>query len=183
MVKELRIYYEGDKRLKPGFHKFLSDVVKAARTRGCKFQPVEANGTPVQDFRDALKIHRDAWNVLLLDSEDAQEFQLRRKSLEGCDPDSIFWMVQIMESWFLADVDALKAVFKVGLSESALRGNPNVEDIPKEDVLGRLNKAANGEYHKVNHGVKLLELIDPAKVRKAAPNCDRMFRLILAKLG
>jgi hypothetical protein len=125
MVKELRIYYEGDKRLKPGFHQFLGDVVKAARMRGCKFQSVEANGTPVQDFRDALKIHPDAWNVLLLDSEDAQESQLRRKSLEGCDPESIFWMVQIMESWFVADVDALKAVFKVGLSEGALRGNPH----------------------------------------------------------
>jgi hypothetical protein len=179
MVKELRIYYEGDKRLKPGFHKFLSDVVKAARTRGCKFQPVEANGTPVQDFRDALKIHPDAWNVLLLDSEDAQEFQLRRKSLEGCDPDSIFWMVQIMESWFLADVDALKALF----GGSPSKGNPKVEEIPKADVLERLNKAANGEYHKVKHGTKLLGLIDPSKVRNAAPHCNRMFNQILAKLG
>jgi hypothetical protein len=91
-------------------------------------------------------------------------------------------MVQIMESWFLADVDALKAVFKSGLSEAVLRGNPNIEEIPKADVLERLNKAADGEYHKVKHGMKLLELIDPAKVRKAAPNCERMFRLILARL-
>ncbi len=28
--------------------------------------------------------------------------------------------------------------------------------------MERLNKAANGEYHKVKHGTKLLELIDPA---------------------
>jgi hypothetical protein len=91
-------------------------------------------------------------------------------------------MVQVMESWFLADVDALKTVFK-GLSEAAVRGNPNVEEIPKADVLERLNKAANGEYRKVKHGTRLLELIDPAKVRKAAPNCDRMFNVILAKLG
>ena len=183
MVTELRIYFEGDRGLKLGLHKFLKDIVEVARSQRCKFQLVEANGSPVQDLRDALKTHRDAWNVLLLDSEDPQELQLRKESLEGCDAESVFWMVQIMESWFLADVDALKAVFKVGLSESALRGNPNVEDIPKEDVLGRLNKAANGEYHKVNHGVKLLELIDPAKVRKAAPNCDRMFRVILARLS
>jgi uncharacterized Fe-S cluster-containing radical SAM superfamily protein len=117
--------------------------------------------------------------VLLLDGEDPQEFQLRRKSLEGCDPDSIFWMVQIMESWFLADVDALKSLFGGSLS----KGNPKVEEIPKEDVLERLKKAANGEYHKVKHGIKLLELIDPARVRKAARNCDRMFRLILARLS
>jgi hypothetical protein len=57
-----------------------------------------------------------------------------------------------------------------------------VEEIPKANVLERLKKAANGEYHKVKHGMRLLELIDPAKVRKPAPNCDRMFRLFLARL-
>jgi hypothetical protein len=112
--------------------------------------------------------------VLLLDSEDPQEFQLRKKGVEGCDPDSIFWMVQIMESWFLADVDALKALFGGSLS----KGNPKVEEIPKADVLERLKKVANGEYHeyhKVKHGTKLLGLIDPVKVRRAAPHCQRMF--------
>lgn len=176
---ELRLYFEGDNGLKPGFHKFLKEIVDVARSQRCKFQLVEANGNPVQDFRDAFKTHRDAWDVLLLDSEDPQEFQLRKKSLEGCDPDSIFWMVQIMESWFLADIDALKALF----GGSVTTGNPNVEQIPKEDMLERLKKAANGEYHKVKHGTKLLGLVDPAKVRKAAPHCDRMFTAILARLG
>jgi hypothetical protein len=182
MVTELRVYFEGDNKLKPGFHKFLKEIVEVARSQRCRFQPVEANGTPIQDFLDALKTHPNAWNVLLLDSEDPQELQLRKKRLEGCDQDSVFWMVQIMESWFLADVDALKAVFKAKLSEAVLSWNPKVEQIPKEDVLERLQKAANGEYDKVKHGKKLLELIDPAKVRKAAPNCERMFTLILAEL-
>jgi hypothetical protein len=183
MVKELRIYFEGDNRLKPGFHKFLREIVEVARSQRCKFQPVEANGTPVHDFRDALKTHPDAWNVLLLDSEGPQEFQFRKKSLEGCDPGSIFWMVQIMESWFLADVDALRALYKGRFSDSALGWNTKVEEIPKVDVLERLKRVSGGEYHKVRHGTKLLELIDPAKVRNAAPNCDRMFKVILAKLS
>jgi Domain of unknown function (DUF4276) len=164
MVTKLRIYFEGDDGLRPGFDLIATD------------------GTPVEDFRDALKTHSDAWNVLLLDSEDPQEFRLRKQGLQDCDQDSVFWMVQTMESWFLADLDALKAVFK-GLNEAVVRGNPNVEEIPKGDLRERLDKAASGEYHKVKHGVKLLALIDPAKVRKAAPNCDRMFRLILARLG
>jgi hypothetical protein len=179
MVTELRIYFEGDARLRPGFRQFFSEIAEAASGKKCHFDLIATEGTPAQDFRDALKTHSDSWNVLLLDSEDPQEFQLRKKSLDGCDQDSIFWMVQIMESWFLADVDVLMALFKSSLT----KGNPKVEEIPKDDVMGRLEKAANGEYHKVKHGLKLLETIDPAKVRQAAPNCDRMFRLILARLS
>jgi hypothetical protein len=136
MVMELRLYFEGDNGLKPGFHKFLKEIVDVARSQRCKFQLVEANGNPVQDFRDALKTHRDAWNVLLLDWEESTEAQLRKQGLQGCDPDSIFWMVQVMESWFLADIDALKALF----GGNVTKGNPNVEQIPKEDVLERLKK-------------------------------------------
>jgi len=182
-VNDLRIYFEGDDRLRPGFRLFFLEIADAARRKGWRFAPpVATYGRPVQAFRIALRTHSNAWNVLLLDWEDPEQAAIRNRGLENCDSDSVFWMVQIMESWFLADVDALKAIFK-GLNEAAVRGNPNVEEIPKADVLARLDKAANGEYHKVKHGTKLLELIDPEKVRKAAPNCDRMFKIILAKLG
>lgn len=186
MVTKLRIYFEGDDGLRPGFRQFLSEIVEVTRSRRCHFDLIATDGTPVEDFRDALKTHSDAWNVLLIDSEDPLEFQLRKKSLEGCDPDSIFWMVQVMESWFLADVDALKRFYNGGFQESALKGNPKVEEVPKADVLKRLEKASSGtksgEYQK-NHAFKLLGLIDPAKVRNAAPNCERMFRVILARLS
>ena len=179
MVTKLRVYFEGDDRLRPGFRQFLSEIAEVARSKRCYFDLIATEGTPVQDFQTALKSHPNAWNVLLLDREDPQEFERRKKALEGCDPNSIFWMLQIMESWFLADVDALKALFGGSLP----KGNPNVEEIPKADVLERLKKAANGEFHKVKHGTTLLELIDPAKVRKAARNCDRMFSVMLAKLS
>lgn len=178
MVTKLRVYFEGADRLRPGFRQFLSEIAEAARSKRCYFDLIATEGTPVQDFQAALKSHPNAWNVLLVDSEDPQEFQLRKRSLEGCDPDSIFWMVQVMESWFLADVDALKALF----GGNPTKGDPKVEQIPKEDVFDRLKKAAHGEYHKVKHGKKLLELVDPTKVRSAAPHCDRMFTLILARL-
>jgi hypothetical protein len=182
MVTKVRIYFEGDPGLRPGFRRFLSEIAEVARSKRCHFDVIATEGTPVQDFRSALETHADAWNVLLLDSEDPHEFQLRKQRLEGCDQNSIFWMVQIMESWFLADIEALRTVFKGSLNESALRGNPKVEEIPKEDVMAGLKNATNGEYHKVKHGAKLLELMDPARVRKAAPHCERMFSLILTRL-
>jgi hypothetical protein len=44
-------------------------------------------------------------------------------------------------------------------------------------------KRIGGEYHKTKHAPNLLAIIDPALVRNAAPNCDRMFRLILDALS
>jgi hypothetical protein len=183
-VNELRIYFEGDDRLRPGMRLFLSEMAEAASRKGWRFAPPVATcGRPVQAFRIALETHSNAWNVLLLDHEDSDEAQIRKNRLEGCDPESIFWMVQIMEAWFLADVDALRAFYKRRFNESALGWNTKVEEIPKADVMERLKRVSGGDYHKVNHGVKLLELIDPAKVRKAAPHCDRMFQVVLARLS
>ena len=91
-----------------------------------------------------------------------------------------------MESWFLADIDALKRFYDDGFQESALEGNPKVEEIQKADVLKRLKKATSGtksgEYQK-NHAFKLLGQVDPLKVRNAAPNCERLFTVILARLA
>lgn len=179
-MNELRIYFEGDDRLRRGFRQFFRDIADAASRSGWRLAPpVATYGRPVQAFRIALQTHSSAWNVLLLDHEDAGEAGIRRKHLAGCDQGSVFWMIQIMESWFLANTEALKAVFKRNLNENALKRNPNVEEIPKQDVLDCLKSATGGRYHKVEHGAKLLASIDPAKVRKAAPECDR----ILAKLS
>jgi hypothetical protein len=186
LVSELRIYFEGDDRLRPGISLFFSGIAEAARRNGWRFAPpVATYGRPAQAFRIALQTHSNAWNVLLLDWEDPDEAETRRKHLENCDQDSVFWMVQVMEAWLLADIDALKRFYDGGFQESALRGNPKVEEIPKDDVLKRLKKATSGtksgEYQK-NHAFKLLELIDPAKVKKASPNCERLFSVILANL-
>jgi hypothetical protein len=37
-------------------------------------------------------------------------------------------------------------------------------------------KTQKGEYHKIGHGAKILEVIEPRKVRAAAPQCERLLR-------
>jgi hypothetical protein len=53
-------------------------------------------------------------------------------------------------------------------------------------VLDSLKQATRqtqkGRYHKTQHAPRILESLDPTKVRRAAPNCDRLFRELLAKL-
>jgi hypothetical protein len=191
MVTELRVYFEGDSQLKPGLHAFLSDVVDAARRKRCRFDLIATNGTPVADYHDALKSHPDAWNVLLLDSEQAIAGSLADfcgdRGLQGCDEHSIFWMVQLMECWFVADVLALKDYYDGGFNESALPRNPEVERISKGDVLSGLKRATKnskrGEYHKTKHARQLLEKVSPGLVSEAAPNCKRMFQTLLRELS
>lgn len=185
MVNELRIYFEGDDRLKPGFDAFFREIKELAKATRCYL--VATRGTPVRDFLVGISANPHAFNVLLLDSDAPIDGPLeelcRRKGIGPERSHAVFWMVQIMEAWFLADVDALRKHFGRRFQESASRGNPKVEKIPKADVMARLNKAAGGEYHKVKDGAKLLAKVDPVKVRAAAPNCNRMFMEILGALN
>lgn len=68
-----------------------------------------------------------------------------------------------------------------------MKPNPNVEEISKQDPVKGLKAATKdttkGRYHKTKHAPALLELIEPALVRKAAPNCERLFKVVLDKLA
>lgn len=81
---------------------------------------------------------------------------------------NIFLMVQCMESWFVADPTALKACFGDRLRENVLRLNQDIEAVSKRDVLGALKAAVEatpaGDYHKVRHGAKILENLNPETV-------------------
>jgi hypothetical protein len=95
-------------------------------------------------------------------------------------------MVQLMEAWFLADPEALALYYGKDFASNALKKNRRVEEIPKADLLKCLKQATRktqkGIYHKTAHAPRILELLDPDKVRKAAPECDRLFREILTEI-
>jgi len=113
----------------------------------------------------------------------------RKRKWDTSNAASIFWMVQMMESWFHADKNALKDFYGAGFNENALKSNPNVEDISKQDLKNGLSAATKdsrkGNYfdNKTQHGPKLLETIKPALVQQAAPNCKRLFTIIRQKLS
>ena len=91
-----------------------------------------------------------------------------------------------MEAWFLADRQTLASYYGERFVSNALKPNPHVEEIPKADVLECLKQATRktqkGAYHKTAHAPHILASLDPDKVRKAAPECDRLFSEILAEL-
>ena len=91
----------------------------------------------------------------------------------GAGDDRAFLMVQIMETWFLADREALRKYFGAGFGENALRAWPNLEDVPKPRVLEALERATAScrkRYAKGEVSFKLLARVDPARVEAACPH-------------
>jgi hypothetical protein len=193
---EIRIYFEGDKRLEPGFKAFLRELRNRANEKGCRLRPIPAKSgdQACQDFNDALQTHSSAWNILLIDSEgplDAVRVAALCKAFGWRKPvsRSIFWMVEMMEAWLHADKDALATFYGRGFKRNALSADRNVESISKrrleEGLRAATKNSEKGDYfrNKTLHGPQLLALINPTLVRQAAPNCNRLFQAILAHLN
>ena len=94
-------------------------------------------------------------------------------------------MVQVMESWFLADKNTLSDFFGQGFREGALSAQSLVETMSKEAVYQSLKNATRdcGEkkvYKKGTHSFKILGRIDPAKVCAASPWAKRFVASLLA---
>lgn len=204
MVSEVRIYIEGggDGKntkaiIRQGFSQFLKPLVEIAKSQKIKWNITicGSRNNAFDDFRNALKSHPEAFNVLLVDAEASVTTQSPWKHLKFRDdwdapPDindsHCHLMVQTMEAWFISDMATLKTFYGQGFQENAISKNANVETIDK-DSLERSLKAATrsttkGEYHKIKHASKLLELLDVDKVRKASPYCDRLFTTLTAKM-
>ncbi len=177
--REIRIYFEGHPQLKSGFAAFFSEIVRLARAERRAVTFIATNGSPARDHEKSRKTHPTAWNVLLRDSEGPDI---------PAHSDSVFWMVEMMESWFHGDKEALSRFYGEGFNIGALKVNPRVEAISKKDLVDGLSAAtrqtSKGDYfrHKRAHGSALLSAIDAGKVQEAAPNCRKMFTALLAEL-
>ena len=95
-------------------------------------------------------------------------------------------MVQVMEAWFLTDMEALKRFYKQNFSESTLPERQEIENIPKQTVIKSLEKATKdtqkGQYSKGGHSFELLAIIDPQKVMKLSPWANRFVSLLIKKM-
>jgi hypothetical protein len=196
MVGQIRIYFEGDKALRSGFLSFFSAV---RELRG-RIKLIAGGARPIEDFMVALETHRDSFNVLLVDAEGPDDGTLLAKLRAGPDSrgrwdpplgahvseDQVHFMVQVMEAWFLADRETLRAYYGRELRENQLPANPEVEEVPKEEVLsglrGATEKTQKGPYHKTRHAPGLLGRLDATRARAAARACERLFATLSSKL-
>ena len=185
-----KVYVEGggrkalDRECRRAFGAFLSKArvpqgtveIEACGPRGDAYKTFSA------DLRKGLS------TVLLLDAEGPVTTQSTWQHLKDNDnwdrpanaaDGQCHLMVQIMESWFLADVMTLESFFGTGFRKQSLPGNPKVEDVPKQDVLNGLKQATRGtgsRYNKGTHSFNILAILDPRKVMAASPRADRFIK-------
>ena len=153
---------------------------------------VEACGPRGDAYRTfGADAHRGLRAILLVDAEGPVTVQSPWQHLQandgwsrpqGAKDSQCHLMVQLMESWFLADRGALEGFYGQGYRSNVLSPGQNVEHIPKQDVLDGLNQAARntkkGSYKKGAHSYKILAMLDPAKVKDASHYADRLIRVL-----
>ena len=101
----------------------------------------------------------------------------------GASDEQCHLMVQVMESWFLADAETLEVYFGGGFNSGSLPKNPNVEQVAKGDVERGLERATRGTskggYRKGRDGFEILANLDPVRVTKALPYAKRFVEALL----
>ena len=188
------LYIEGDGgsrdlaiRFREGWRRFLNAV--GVNPRQLKIVPGGGRkGTYSRFAKSVLQDNANRLSFLLVDSETAvaDEYSVweHLHEIDGWQQpvgaeDKAFLMVQIMETWFLADTAALRRYFGSGFNPQALKQWPALEEAPKADVLNFLKHATTGcvpSYSKGKVSFALLAEIDPARVEVASPHAWMLFR-------
>ena len=172
---------------------FLTEIKDAciARNWHWRLVPCGSRNEAHKRFRNEIKSGDAGIVVLLVDSEAPVDMEpvdhlMRRDrwyDLHGVDGEMIHLMVQTMETWIVADRDALRDYYDQGFRENALPHHQNLEEVGKDDVAKGLERASErtqkGAYHKIRHARQLLQRVAPMAVRQRCPHCERLFETLL----
>lgn len=198
MTKEIRLYVEGGgdesqgkARIREGLSRFLRPVVQRCRESRVRWNVIACGprNSAYEAFCAAGASHPGATSLLLVGAEHPvlaepwQHLRDRDQWATKRELDSSYHlMVLTMESWLVADPDALEQYYGKGFRRSALPPAGRIEELPKAQIRDCLRRATEqtkkGEYHKIRHGPEILGALDSNRVRRAAPHCDRLFQTL-----
>lgn len=201
---KVKIYVEGGgakKKLRTACRQAFSKFLSKAGFAEC-MPAVVACGSRKQaydKFCAAIAERSAEFAVLLVDSEEAVEADTPWKHLSGRKDDrwkcpsgatdrNAHLMVQVMESWFLADRDCLANYFGHGFNANALPSpQRNLEDVAKRDVERALRESTRQSrlrrYDKGRDSFELLGRLDAKRVVDASQYTRRLVDTIAAEMG
>ena len=179
----------GKAAIRRGMDRFLRSAKDAARTAGIGWDlvPCGSRNETYKRFRAALKqASESVASILLVDAETkvTTGARVHLKNQEDWDVSrandkAIQLMVQVMETWIVADPKALADYYGRGFHAGSLPNRHDLEQEPKRQVEDALRNATRhtqkGTYHKIKHASELLGRIDPAGVQARCRHCKRLF--------
>ena len=157
-----------------------------------------ASGSHTDTFDDFKTKHKqsrsDDYIAMLIDSEDPlDDIEKTWKHLKkrdnwdqpaGTTDDQVLFMTTCMETWIVADRDALKSHYVKGFQESALPPLDNLENRHRHDVQDKLSHATrdcSNAYAKGKRSFEVLAILDFEPLMKL-PSFARMVRILKEKL-
>lgn len=170
------VYLEGGNHLRRPMRNFLRRA--AGENINIDVRPCRDRGRAIRLFAQTSSSD----SLLLIDSEGDNLNVLRQDVLTRTNlPDArerSFFMVQLMEAWFLADRECLESYYGASFRSRRLPGNRQPEVVMKNSVINGLREATQGTpkgtYDKTDHAPELLEQLNPSTVYAACPNFARL---------
>lgn len=179
------VYLEGGNHLRRPMQDFLRRAVG---------ENISLNVRPCRDRGRAIRLFgqtSSSDSLLLIDSEGDDLNALRQNVVTRTNlPDArerSFFMVQLMEAWFLADRECLESYYGASFRSRRLPGNRQPEIVMKNNVINGLREATQdtpkGEYDKTDHAPELLNELNPTAVYQACPNFARLIDFLRGDAG
>ena len=183
---------EMDVRCRKAFHALLDPICPKRKP---SLHPCGGRDRAFKDFRTAHKLGKATFVALLVDTEDpVEDLNQPWEHLKdrdnwdrphGAEDEQVFFMATCMETWIVADRDALKRHFKHKLQESALPPPNDLEQRERQDVLGKLEHATRecpNAFRKGNRSFDILAKLSPSVLRRNLSSFERMERILKEKL-
>ena len=177
--------------LRTGMDALLGTLKQSARDRQLRWKLVccGPRDEAFRRFRNAVRTGDDSIVVLLADAEAAvaAEPGAHLEDRDGwdmtdIDADAVHLMVQTMETWIVADPEALHRYYGQGFNAAALPRAADLEGVAKRDIENSLQRATQGtrkrRYRKIEHASDLLQRMDPERVRARCRHCRRLFEAL-----
>ena len=197
-MSSIGIYMEGggDSKngraaLRMGMDEFLGSAKSRARALSWRWKLACWGGRAAafQRFRTAIKKNEHDLTLLLVDAE-APVFKPAKQHLADRDKwdtrfasgSNFHLMAQTMETWMVADPDALAEYYGDGFRRTALPRSQDLESVPKKEIERSLERATRstkkGRYHKIHHASALLTRLNADSVRARCFHCGRLLQTL-----
>ncbi len=87
---------------------------------------------------------------------------------------SVFYMIEEMEAWFISQSSILDTFYKTDVSKKLAKKPASEFPHPDEELQKITKDSRRGEYHKIRHGALLLAALDADQLMKDFPDFRRL---------